>query len=156
MNADISNQITLLMNVDSIDKSQAPLILADCSQVLNSSTYMTKLTNALLPMFSNPDFDFINDISAVITSILALTNNTVTTGSQIPTANMKYVIFGQIYAFLASQPNILKNIDLGIFRVIFSGCWSLLQIQPQSIQILEKTMCDSCMSCLGWYSKIDI
>ena len=156
MNQDITDNLQLLLNIDCVSPTDAITINAVCSQVLGNAQYISALSNALSGFFKPNSFNVIAEIAQMAIAIIGLAE-TCTYTSTITSQQFKYVLFVSIYYYLSvEQPDALRLINMSDFRLAFDNAYSLLIIPVQKIQVMEKTMMDSCMSCLGMSSKIDI
>lgn len=156
MNQDISQQVQLLLSIDAVAPNDCVTIISVCSQVLNSSSYIQTLNNTLNPVFSDPTFDLVSEIAQVMLALIKLAQ-VCTYSNNIPTSQLKYVLWASLYYYLVnSQANLLRKVDLGCIRLAYSNAYELIVIPVENVQILEKTVCDSCMSCFGWSSKVHI
>lgn len=153
MNQEILNQIQLFCNVDTVDGTETVKITAICAQVLACKDYIDQLTSKLDTVFSAPEFDFTQDLPKILLLIIELCQNS-TFYKDITTSRMKYVLYAVLYAYILLKQ--IKTIEAGVLRVIFEGAWNLLNVDPKTIKIAEKTFIDCCATCLGCSSKIDI
>lgn len=156
MNQDISQQVQLLLNIDAVSPNDSITIMSVCSQVLNSAAYITTLTNALNPVFNIPTFDLVSEIAQVLLALIKMA--AVCTYSQnIPSEQLKYVLWASLYYYLVTnQQNLLRTVDLGSIRLAYSNGFELIVIPVEQVQIVAKTVCDSCLSCFGWSKKTHI
>lgn len=151
MNADISNQLQILLNIDGVNANDAITINSICSQILNNKEYTDELCQILNSVFNEPNFDVISEISQVIILLLKLSAKCTFSISKVSTEQLKYVFYVSLYYYLSSQqPNLFRMIDQGTMRLAFDGAFALIKIPVEVVQIVEKTCC---VSCSGFFSK---
>lgn len=145
MNAQLQKEMLLLLNIDNKTGTEAIGIMSVISNILNSDDYITALKTLLDSIFSGLGFSILVELSQVLLAIIGLNKN-VAYRSNIPTDDMKYIIYAVIYYYLMTyQPDILNAIDIGSFRVLYSNCWNLIELSPAVVAI-AKQGCFSCIS----------
>lgn len=156
MNQDIQQQLQLLLGIDAICPKECVRILSICSQVLNTTNYILKLSSTLDPIFNDPTFDLVSEIAQIMLALVNMAQKC-TYSSEIVTFRLKYVLWASLYYYLVnSQSDLLRMVDLGQIRLAFSNSFELLVVPVERVQIPQKTLCDSCLSCFGWSNKIHI
>lgn len=156
MNQDIQNQIQLMMGVDQVNPNDAVIIMQEVSKIIASQALMDKIIEKLKSLFSTPNFDIFTDMAQVLVTMIEIASQTKSTDAKIEITHMKYIIFAQIYKFLLDNPEIIKTVDIGQFRLIYNNAFTLLSVIPATIKISKKKLKHIILGCCGLYDAIDV
>lgn len=147
MEESIQNELSMLMNVDSVSGTERNKIMAIANDFLNSTKYMTEIKYSMSKLFSLPDLDFKSELPKIVLNIIML-NNKVNYYKEIKQSRSKYLIYAILYHYLLKyQTEILNKQDIGQFRLLYSNCWDL--INTNCVTIVKRHWYDFLTCCIG-------
>lgn len=155
MNEEIMNQLTLLLNIDKINPNEQIKIISICSDIISNDEYIKKLDQTIQSLISQPTFDIINEISQIIITMIKF-NEQATYRKNVSVDRLKYICYSVLYVTLSKHKEVIKNIDVGLLRVVFFNAWSLLLIDPKTVLITKRKMIDCLLGCICGDEKINL
>lgn len=144
MIGDIQRELLLLTEIDNINGSEAIKTLSICSNFLNCDEYMNEVNQLLDNIFVQQDFNLFTEIGHVISSLVRL-NNRAKYYKEVPINRMKYVMYSAIYTYMIKNKlDFFNSLDIGLFRLCFSNAWLLVELLPQTVQIMKRSLFSCC------------
>lgn len=136
MNEEIRNELLLILNVfEKTETDKQVKIISMLSKILDNKIYTETIKKELEAITSIKNFDITVDFTRLILSVLNV-NSRFEFQKEISVNKMKYIIYGIIYNnFVKNDPNILNNIDITKFRILYYNAINLMLLPPENLKI---------------------
>ncbi len=152
----ILDEVGKLITLDGNDDNVKQTLLKLVSDALSKEQYINSIKSKLDEILKDKTIDASDipnimilsiQVNNILPQLLGLTTS-------IQAAHVKYIVYGSIiYYIKKNKPEFFAdaaNMTIDVFRMVFSGMWKLLEINPETIALAGKAAAKNlCGLCCG-------
>lgn len=147
MNEDIYNELRFYINAEGKDVSatEQTKILSDATKILSSVAYMDEIKTRFGVLLNEPSFNIMVDFGEILKIVINL-NQMCDHYKDLTIDRLRFIMYGVIYSTIhKNYPNILNNISMSDFRMLYSNSMSLILIPIDTVKISK----EDCINCVA-------
>lgn len=147
MNEEIHKEFRFFIETEgkNLRDSEIDKISSLSSKLTNSEKYMNLIKNDLEKITNEPNFNLMTDFGVLLKCIIN-SNKTVDFYKELTCNRLKYLYYSILYAYLRrNKPNLLNNINIGDFRMLYVNAMDLILIPIETVTI-SKEDCSNCLA----------
>jgi len=157
MNQAVYDEFQFYLNTEgkNIGDDEKVKILSLSSKLINSDNYMNLIKNDFEKIVNTPNFNIMTDFCVLIKCIIDL-NKCVDFYKKIKVDRMKFLLYPIIYSNLyKNHLDVLNNMNISDFRLLYSNAMDLLLIPVESIEIVKEDFVNCCGRSFKWLSWLE-
>jgi len=148
MDTRLKTELSELATLDGLTVAEKDDAMHLVMKLLSISKFFDLVKADLDKIFADGKVDS-NDIPRIITLMLKLNNNLprlLNLKHKLSMSQVKYVVYGSLLYYIFNyQPSFFNGeLNVDAFRLLFTNLWSLVEIDPNTIQDLKEALSGCC------------
>jgi hypothetical protein len=146
------DEVHKMMDIDGLDEVAKKDLTKLVTDALSTKQYIDSIKNTIETILQDKKIDT-GDISSMILLSLQVSNTLprlLGLKNAVSTLQVKYIIYGSVYFYIKEyKPTFFAESGLteDMFKIMFLGMWKLVELTPDSIELIKEKMSGLCGCC---------